>query len=89
MCSRLGQAVQVRGGVLIELQRAGERVENLGGGVPVAALLQAHVVLGAYAGEHSDLGAPQTGNAAARVRLGEADVFGQDELASGPQVLPD
>ena len=64
------QLVQVRGRVLVELQHAGERVEHLLGRVPVAPLLEAHVVVRGDAGEHRQLLAAQAGHAAAAVVAG-------------------
>lgn len=52
---RLGELEQVGGGVLVELKRPGDGQQHLVGGVPVAALLQADVIVGADPGEEGDL----------------------------------
>src|SRR6201989_2963055 len=56
---RLGELEQVGGGVLVELQRPGDGQQHLVRRVPVAALLQADVVVGADPGEEGDLLAAQ------------------------------
>jgi hypothetical protein len=61
----MGEAVQVGDGIVIELQGGGQVFEVLVGGVLVAALLQAQVVLGADAGKVGDLLAAQARDAAA------------------------
>jgi hypothetical protein len=50
-----GQAVQVRRGVGIEAQCVRDAVQDLGGGVLVAALFEAQVVLDADPGQQRDL----------------------------------
>ena len=47
---------------LVELQRAGERVEDAGGGAGDLAALEAGVVLDAESGDGRDLAAPQAGD---------------------------
>lgn len=54
-----GQAEQVIGCRLVEVQDPGQRLEDLDGGVAVAALLEPRVVVGADPGEHRDLFTPQ------------------------------
>jgi hypothetical protein len=51
----VGETVQVGDGLVVELQRGGQAFEDLVGGVLVAALLQAQVVLGADAGQVGNL----------------------------------
>src|SRR5882672_7135994 len=45
---RACEAVEMNGGVVVELEGSGERVENLLGRMLVASLLEAHVVVAAY-----------------------------------------
>jgi hypothetical protein len=52
---RASETVQVRGRIVVELQCASQGVEHLFGGMLVATLLQAHVVVGADAGEQRHL----------------------------------
>ena len=54
-----GQAEQVIGSRMVEVQDPGQRIADLDGGVAVAALLEPQVVVGADPGEHRDLFAPQ------------------------------
>jgi NAD(P)-dependent dehydrogenase (short-subunit alcohol dehydrogenase family) len=78
----------VGGGVLVQLQGSREGVEHLRGGMLVTALLETDVVVGADAGEHRYLLAPQSGRAAAR-GVPKADVLGLDEFAACSEVLAD
>jgi hypothetical protein len=60
---------------IIELQRVGERLEHAVGGAGQVAALQAGVVGDTHAGQHSDLLATQSGNAASAV-VGQPHVGG-------------
>ena len=51
--------------MFVELERAGEGVDDLGGGVVFAALLEPQVVVRADPGEHGQLFAPQPRNPSA------------------------
>ena len=55
--------MQMGSGVVVELQGSRQRIEDLLGGMLVAPLLEAHVVVAADAGQHRDLLAAQAGNA--------------------------
>ena len=48
------------------MQRPGQGLDDLAGGVPFAALLQPGAVVGADSGQDSDLLAPQPAHPAAR-----------------------
>jgi hypothetical protein len=48
---------------VVELQGAGERIEDAVGGAAQVAALESHVVLDAHAGEHGDLFATKAGDA--------------------------
>jgi len=76
----------VRGGRLVEAQRPGDRGEDLGRRVPIMALLEPGVVLGADPGQHGHLASLEAWDPAAAglrdVRLG-----GREERAAGAQVL--
>ncbi len=76
----------MRGGVVVEAQRAGERVEHLLGRMRVAALLEPDVVVDADAGEQRELLAPQAGHPAP-AQVGQSDVVGRDERAPGAEEL--
>ena len=56
--------------------------------MPVAALLEPHVVVGGDAGQQRELLAPEAGHAAA-AEVGQADVLGPDELAPGAEEVAD
>jgi hypothetical protein len=81
--------VQVHGGVVVEPQRSGHRVERLLGGMLVAPSLQPHVVVGRDAGEHRKLLAAQARHPAAAAELGNADFLWAHLLAPSPQELTD
>jgi hypothetical protein len=83
---RLRERTQMRGGVLVELQRPGERVEHMRRGMMVAALLQPQLVVRTDASERRQLLTPQPRNAAA-TDVREADVFGAHQFTPCPQVL--
>jgi hypothetical protein len=83
---RLREGVQVGGGVLVQPQRAGERVDHLRGGVVVAALFEPKVIVRADAGEQRQLITAQPWNTAA-AEAAQPDVFGAQQLASGTEVL--
>ena len=84
---RLRQPVQVGGGVLVEGQPAGQRVEDLRRGVALPALFQAHVVVGADAGQHRDLLAaqarhpPRPAGGQAKLRRSHLFAAGAEELS--------
>lgn len=63
-----------------------DAVEDLVGGVPVAALFQTQVVLGADAGEQGDLLPAQTGHPSA-LSGGQSDILGAHLFAAGSQVV--
>jgi hypothetical protein len=67
---RGGEAAQVRGGIIVQLQSSCQRLEDLLGGMPVASLLEPYVVLGADPGQDGDLRAAQPGDPAAAVETG-------------------
>jgi hypothetical protein len=71
----LGELVQVGRCVVVEPERAGDRVEDLGGRMVVTALFEPRVVLGADAGEHRELVPAQAGDPAP-ARDGDPDVLG-------------
>ena len=79
-------AEQVGGAGVVESQRPGQGLDDLAGGVAVPALLQAQVVVGADAGEHRQLLAPQSGGAA-HPDDPHAHRRRVDQLAPGAQVL--
>jgi hypothetical protein len=62
---RLRDCMEVGGGVSVELERTGEGIDDLRGGVVFAALLEPQVVVGADPGEHGQLFAPQPRNPSA------------------------
>jgi hypothetical protein len=69
-CERgAGESVQVRGGVVVELQRARQALEHLLRRSVIAALLQAHVVVDAEPGQRRELFATQPRHAAPVVLL--------------------
>ena len=83
---RPGQAVQVRRGVRVQPQRAGQRLDHLRRRVPVTPLLQPQVVVGADAGEQCR--PPRAAGRApadGRARAGRRPR--PDQLAPGTQVL--
>jgi hypothetical protein len=82
------ERVQVGGGVLVEPEGPGQRVQHLRRRAAVAALLEPGVVLGADSREHGQLVAPQAGHAPVTV-VGQAGVGGADQLAPGLQVFAD
>jgi hypothetical protein len=73
---------------VVELQRAGERLEHALGDSPDVAALEAGVVRDAHAGEDGDLLAAQSGNAARAVG-GQPDLVWGDPGPSGGQELAD
>lgn len=83
---RAGERVHVDAGVGFEPQGAGDAVEDLVGGVPVAALFQTQVVLGADAGEEGDLLPAQTGHPSA-VSGGQSHIPRAHLFAAGSQVV--
>ena len=79
-----GEPVEVPAFGLVEAEDAGERVEDLLGGLGRAALLQAHVVVDADSGQVRDLFAAQPFDPAAPVG-GDADGRRVDPGTPGPQ----
>jgi len=82
---RAGESVQVRGGVGVQLQHRGQRVEHLRGRMVVAALFQPQVIVAADAREQRQFLAAKARDPAPPAR-GQADVFRLDELAPCPKV---
>ena len=80
--------MQVRGCVLIELERSRERVHDQRRWVPVATLLQADVVLGTDPREHRQLRAAQARDTTT-IHLGDPDVRRWHQLAPCAQELTD
>jgi hypothetical protein len=80
----VSEPVQVRDGVIAELQRGREGVQDLIRGVQVAALFQAQVVLHADAGQQRDLLTPQARHPAP-LAAGQASLLRANLLAPGPQ----
>ena len=60
----VGEAQQVGAFGVVELQGAGDRVEDAGGDPGEGAAFELGVVLHAHAGQRGDLAAPQPGDAA-------------------------
>ena len=85
---RARKLVQVGRGVVVEAQRARQRVEHLLGRVLVAALLQPHVVVGRHARQQRQLVAPQARHAPVP-EIRKADVLGADELPPRVQEAAD
>ena len=81
-----GQVVQVCVFGLVEVQGAGDGVENAVGDAGEVAALQTGVVVGADAGEHRHFFAAQAGNASPAVG-GQARLLGGDPGPSGGQEL--
>ena len=79
--------MQVGGSGRVELQGAGQGVEDLIGRMLVASLLQPQVVVGADAGQHRELLAAQAGDLCPAAR-DQPDVLGPDQVAPRPQVVP-
>jgi hypothetical protein len=75
--------------VIVELECPRERVQHLGGGVLVTALLKADVVIGADAGEHRDFLAAQARYPPVAARVWKLDVLGPNQLPPGAEVLAD
>jgi hypothetical protein len=67
----------------------GDRVDHLGRGIAVPALLEAQVVLDADPGQHRHLLATQTRHPAQRVSRRQADLGGRDQLTPGAQEIPE
>jgi len=79
-----GQAEGVRRPLVVEPERGGERLHDRVGGVLLAPLLQAQVVLGADPRQERDLLAAQPGHPAAGPRR-EPDVLRPDQRTPGAQ----
>src|SRR4051812_44903870 len=73
---------------VVELERAGQRVQHALGGAAHVSALQAGVVRDAHAGQDGDLLAAQSRNAATAVRR-QPDLLGGDPGAAGGEELPD
>ncbi|KUM99418.1 hypothetical protein AQI95_39135 [Streptomyces yokosukanensis] len=71
----------------VDAEGVGERVNHGRGGVAVAALLQPGQVLDAVAGADGQVGAAQSGRAAAAV-VGQAERLGLDAVALGVDEAP-
>ena len=69
--------------VVVELQRAGDRVQHRRRHARVAALLEPHVIVDADARQHGQLLAPEPGHAAVAVSDGKTDGLGRDPGAPG------
>src|SRR6201996_3173510 len=82
---RLGELEQVGGGILVELQRPGDGQQHLVGRMPVAALLEADVVVGADPGEERDLLAPQARDPAVAL-AGHSRGVGARERSADAQI---
>jgi hypothetical protein len=80
------QADQVRGGVGVQPQHPGDGLQHLQRRIAVPALLQAQVVVGADAGEHRDLLAPQPRHPA-QTAAAQPDVLRADQRPAGAQEL--
>jgi hypothetical protein len=79
----------MRGRIVVELEGPRERSEDLFGGVLVASLLEAHVVVDAHAGQQRHLLAPQPGDPAAGADVGKPGLLRPDQLAPGPEIFAD
>ena len=82
------QFLEVPGGGVVQLQGAGERVENLLGGVALASLLEADVVVHAHPGEHRQFLSAEPRHAPAAVAL-DPDILGLNQLAPCAQEISD
>src|SRR4051795_1900925 len=83
-----GEVEQVGALGVIELERAGQRVQHALGGAAHVSALQAGVVRDAHAGQDGDLPAAQSGNAATAVRR-QPHLLGGDPGAAGGEELAD
>lgn len=81
---RSDEAQQVVGVGVVQLQRPGQGVQDLLGGLAAASLLQPQVVVDADAGQQGDLLASQARHPPLAV-LRQADVDGSQAPAAGPQ----
>src|SRR4051812_16873013 len=75
---RTGEVEQVGVLGLVELQRAGDRVQDVLGHAADVALLEPRVPVRADASEHSDLFASQARDAAAAAACGQTDLLGSE-----------
>ena len=80
------QADQVVGGGRLQLEHPRQRLQDLGRRVAVATLLEPQVVVGADAGEHRHLLAPEARHPAYPMDR-DADRLGRDQLTARPQVV--
>src|SRR5690606_13251129 len=83
-----GETEQVRAGVGVEPQRAGERLQHLRRRVALAALLEADVVVDADAGDRGHLLAAEPGHPPVTERR-QPGLLRGDPRTAGPQVVPE
>ncbi|GHE64312.1 hypothetical protein GCM10017778_56260 [Streptomyces vinaceus] len=76
--------MQVRAGVGVQAQGAGEGVEQLGRRVAFTSLFQARVVVRVHAGQNRDLFPAQSGDPSYAV-VGHADVSGAQTRSAGAE----
>jgi hypothetical protein len=82
-----GQGMQVRRRLLVELQRLGQRIQYLWGGVAIPTLLEANVVVGAHTRQQRELvAAPPRNTPAADMR--DPGALGRDQLTASAEILP-
>src|SRR6202035_3201037 len=89
MCAAFGagECVQVRGRIIVQLQRLGQCIQYLWGGVAIPTLLETHVVVGAHTRQQRELVAAQPGNASA-ADMRDPGALGRHQLAAGAEILP-
>src|SRR3954454_9515445 len=89
MCAAFGagESMQVCGRLVVQLQRARQRIPYLWGGVAIPTLLEANVVVGAHTRQQRELVAAQPGNASA-ADMRDPGALGRDQLAAGAEILP-
>ena len=85
---RAGEVEEVRALGVVELERAGQRLQHALGDAADVAALQAGVVRDADAGQDGDLLAAQPGNAATPVGV-QPRLLGRDPGAAGGEELAD
>src|SRR4029077_20811472 len=81
-----GERMQVRRRLVVELQRSGQRVKYLWGGVAIPTLLEANVVVAAHTRQQRELVAPQPGNTSTS-DVRDPGALGRDQLAAAPEIL--
>ena len=78
--------MQVRRRLVVELQRSGQRIQHLWGGVTILTLLEANVVVSAHTRQQRELVPTHTGNTpVADVR--DPSALGRDQLAAGAELF--